>query len=277
MYRLCIPFLLLLALGVGDALAQQADRIVWQQRPEQVQLSVGQETALIFPAPVEIKYPRTLGGRLEVTSLGRRVFIKPHGDFDATRIHAQTLGGGSYYLFDLSATDGSGAPAEIQIFDATAEPATELAYSDGPATPATEGWGTKIVPLIRFMASQFYGPERLTAQLPGARRITVDQTPIDLVPLRHQVLAIPQAGWHYRGLYGYAVKIANHSNSDYIVDPRDFRGAWVSATAQHSLLTAGASQTAQTRATHETIVYLTSTRPLRKVAQPSVHARVEAP
>lgn len=262
--------LLAAAMPVNAQPAQQVDRIVWQQRPEPITLTVDRETALHFPAPVEFKYPRSLASRLEVVGLGKRVFIRPLAELPVTRVHASTIDGGTYYLFDLSATGAQdvSAPSEIFIIDDSAQ----QDQGQSVTLPSSPDWSGNLVALVRYMASQFYGPQRLARPLPGARRLSVDPAPIDLLPLQHRVAAIPQAGWSYRGMYGYAVKVVNNSANDYMLDPRDFRGSWISATPQHTLLTAAGTPAADARSTNETIVYLTAAAPMRRTVRTSYAA-----
>lgn len=278
MKRLLLLPILAIVCALQPAGAQQADRIQWQQRPETITLTVDRETALHFPAPVEFKYPRTIAAHIEVVGLGNRVFIRPKNELSPTRVHAQSIDGGTYFIFDLSATtsDAGVAPAEILIVDDTST--RSAGTSDAPAPASGSDWSSSLVPLVRFMAAQFYGPQRLARPLAGARRISVDTTPIDLLPLQHQVAAIPQAGWSYRGMYGYAVKLVNHGSHDYMLDPRDFRGAWISATPQHTLLTAARTPAADARSTNETIVYLTASSPMRRAVRVASEAtRQDAP
>ena len=245
--------------------AQQSDRIVWDQVPVAIELSVGKETALTFPGPVEFRYPRMIADSLSVVSLNNKVFIRPLEPFAASRVHVQGLDNGGYYLIDLSAGSGT-APADIRIIDDSRSVSAKIGGEEagGTRNPAgsTEAFDTKLVRLVRFMSQQFYGPRRLAAPLNGARRIATHAQDIDLIPLRTQIRATPLACWYYQGLNGCAIQLVNMGTTEFIVDPRDFQGNFVSATAQHSILTAANAESARTRATNETVVYVTSTESL---------------
>jgi hypothetical protein len=61
--------------------------------------------------------------------------------------------------------------------------------------------------------------------------------------------------WRAGGLYVTAVKLTNRTDQPQILDPRDLRGSWLTATFQHNRLLAAGSEA------DTTAVYLISARP----------------
>jgi hypothetical protein len=85
-------------------------------------------------------------------------------------------------------------------------------------------------------------------------RVSVARDPVDLVH-GGTVEAIPLVAWRANGLYVTAVKLTNRTDQPQILDPRDLRGAWLTATFQHHRLLPKGDEA------DTTAVYLISARP----------------
>jgi len=82
----------------------------------------------------------------------------------------------------------------------------------------------------------------------------VPSEPFDLIH-GGAVEATPLIGWRANGLYITAVKLTNRTAEPQILDPRDLRGAWLTATFQHHRLLPKGDEA------DTTAVYLVSARP----------------
>ena len=67
--------------------------------------------------------------------------------------------------------------------------------------------------------------------------------------------AVPLVAWRAEGLYVTAVKLSNRTDQPQTLDPRDLRGAWLTASFQHHRLLPHGDEA------DTTAVYLISARP----------------
>jgi integrating conjugative element protein (TIGR03749 family) len=120
------------------------------------------------------------------------------------------------------------------------------------ATASAPQWG--YVALTRYAAQEYYAPARLLSNAPGIVRMPVTQRPFELV-MGGQVDAVPVAAWR-AGLHTVtAVKLKNKTRHPVVLDPRQLRGSWLSATFQHNRLLPSGDDA------DSTAVYLVSDRP----------------
>ncbi len=165
------------------------------------------------------------------------------------------LDSGHIYLLDATATKEGGAGHPIQIYvagdkDSKNDQATG-GDEPGPGQP-------DYIQLTRFAAQQLYAPARLVSILskarPGIVRVPVSRDPVDLYH-GGTVEAIPLVAWRAKGLYVTAVKFTNRTEHSQTLDPRNLRGAWLTATFQHHRLFPKGDEA------DTTAVYLISARP----------------
>ena len=225
---------------------------LWQQKPLSLDIGIGTETSVQFPFPVHVNVPSAVIDSLTVTSIGEMVYIKPKKRVSA-RLLITSRDGVTAYLMDV---DANAVHAEfesvVQVIDHRFASKQQVAAKLAP--PAAELSPPELTPevtLIRFIATQFYGPERLQSTAPAAR-IAVSTAPLRLLIGSDEIIATPIAAWSYKGSYGIAIRLQNYGNSEYTWDPRKLRGTWRIAAAQHTLLTVRNSATN----THETTAYL---------------------
>jgi len=239
---------LLLTQTAVSADPEVTERIEWQKRPIRLELSVGQERRVDFPAAVQVGIPGALQPLLRTQSVNSTVYLLAHQTFEATRILVKERERGQLYLFDVVASETGGQTHPVQVFVKDSGEASISSSDDG--TPSPLGYVT----LTRFAGQQLYAPVRLMHNMSGIRRIPVARDPIDLVR-GGAIHATPLVAWRAGGYYLTAVKLTNRTDQPQVLDPRDLRGAWLTATFQHNrLLPAG--DEADT-----TAVYLISARP----------------
>lgn len=232
------------------------ERIVWNRTPIKLVLPVEQERMVRFPNSVKIGLPSRLQSLLRAQSVDGTLYLLAHQPFEATRVMVREIASGRIYLFDISASkeEGQANPVEVTLADGSSGIRDSVLSEEAPTRSPTYGY----VALTRFAAQQLYAPTRLLQDLPGIVRVPIR---CDSVPLVRggRVEATPLVAWRAGNLYLTAVKLTNRSNQPQILDPRDLRGAWLTASFQHNrLLPAG--DEADT-----TAVYLISARPFAVV------------
>lgn len=233
--------------------SQITERIEWKKTPIHLDLKVGHERLVHFPASVKVGVPATLQPLLRTQSVNGTVYLLANAPFDATRVLVRTVDGGQIYLFDVSASKEGGQTDPVQVFvkevGENKSGQTNLSI-DSNETTAQYNY----VALTRFAAQQLYAPARLVQDRPGIVRVPVARGSIPL--LRGAAVdAAPLVAWRAGGLYVTAVKLTNRSEQPQTLDPRDLRGSWLTAVFQHNRLLAAGSEA------DTTAVYLISARP----------------
>jgi integrating conjugative element protein (TIGR03749 family) len=171
--------------------------------------------------------------------------------FDSSRLMVRELDSGRIYLFDVTAVEEGGAGPPIQIFvTGDSGAANDLAIGNNDPVRSQPSY----IQLTRFAAQQLYTPSRLVKDRAGIVRVPVKR---DVVDLLHggTVEATPLVAWRANGLYVTAVKLTNRTEQAQTLDPRDLRGAWLTATFQHYRLLPMGNEA------DTTAVYLISARP----------------
>lgn len=227
------------------------ERIQWDRIPIRLDLQIGSERRVSFPGPVSLGLPAVLQSKLRVQSVDGTLYLLARQPFGPARVLVRETGSGRIYLFDIEASDDAGAlpPMEIGVADPIQKPP---APATGPEAAGPRRYG--YVGLTRFAARQLYAPARLLGDWPGIVRMPVKRDPVALYR-GGAIEALPLAAWRSGGLHVTAVRLRNRSDTPRDLDPRDLRGAWLTATYQHNrLLPAG--DEADT-----TAVYLVSARP----------------
>ena len=244
---------LLFAHALVSAESQITERIEWKKAPIHLDLKVGHERLVHFPASVKVGMPANLQPLLRTQSVNGTVYLLANAPFDATRVLVRTVDGGQIYLFDVSASIEGGQTNPMQVF------VKEVVENTSDQTDLSVDRNETIaqysyVTLTRFAAQQLYAPARLAQGRPGIVRVPVARGSIPL--LRGAAVdAVPLVAWRAGGLYITAVKLTNRSDQPQTLDPRDLRGSWLTAVFQHNRLLAAGSEA------DTTAVYLISARP----------------
>lgn len=229
------------------ATAIPPDRVAWQNTPIAVALPIGLERSVAFPGPVKVGVPEGLQGAVRVQSIAGTLYLLAHRPLPAARLIVQRLDGSAVYVLDLSAETGAEPPAPLVVY----HPDEAL---DAAEETSSEAGSYGYVTLTRFAAQQLYAPARLLEGLPGVVRVPVKREPVTLVR-GGAIEAVPLIAWRAGGLYLTAVKLTNQSRQAQVLDPRDLRGRWLTATFQHNRLLPVGDEA------DRTVAYLISARP----------------
>jgi integrating conjugative element protein (TIGR03749 family) len=242
---------LLLMQSLVHAESDTPERIEWKKAPIRLELVVGQEQRIEFPAAVKVGVLASVQPLLRTQSVNETVYLLAHAPFDSSRLMVRELDSGRIYLFDVTATEEGGASHPIQIYIAgDTETANDLATEANDSDQGQPGY----IQLVRFAAQQLYAPARLVKDRPGIVRVPISRDPINLLH-GGAIEATPLVAWRANGLYLTAVKLTNRTEQPQTLDPRDLRGAWLTATFQHHRLLPKGDEA------DTTAVYLISARP----------------
>ena len=227
------------------------ERIEWKKAPIRLELVVGQEQRIEFPATVKVGVPAPVQGVLRTQSVNGVVYLLAHAAFGTNRLMVRELDSGRIYLFDVTATKEGGPVHPIQIYVTGDQDSKNDQASGGDES---EKGPPDYIQLTRFAAQQLYAPARLVKDRPGIVRIPVSRDP---VALYHggTVEGVPLVAWRAKGLYVTAVKLTNRTEQALTLDPRNLRGTWLTATFQHHRLFPKGDEA------DTTAVYLISARP----------------
>ncbi len=242
---------LLLMQSLVHAETETLERIEWKKAPIRLELVVGQEQRIEFPATVKVGVPASVQGVLRTQSVNGMVYLLAHTSFGSNRLMVRELDSGRIYLFDVTATENGGPGHPIQIY-VTSDKSSENDQATGGHEP--EQGQPDYIQLTRFVAQQLYAPVRLVKDQPGIVRVPVSRGPIDLYH-GGAVEGVPLVAWRANGLYITAVKLTNRTDQAQTLDPRNLRGTWLTATFQHHRLFPKGD------AADTTAVYLISARP----------------
>jgi integrating conjugative element protein (TIGR03749 family) len=156
------------------------------------------------------------------------------------------------YVLDVSAHAADPKSPSLPMVQILAAKSPPDDLASDPSVASAPQWG--YVALTRYAAQQHYAPARLLSIVPGIVRTPVTQRPFELV-MGGQVDAVPVAAWR-AGLHTVtAVKLSNKTRHPVVLDPRQLRGSWLTATFQHNRLLPSGDDA------DSTAVYLVSDRP----------------
>lgn len=242
---------LLVVQSLTHAETETLERIEWKKTPIRLELTVGQEQRIDFPAAVKVGVPGSLQSLLRTQSVNGTVYLLAHAPFGSSRLMVRELDSGQIYLFDVTAAEEGGVGHPLQIYvSGDGGAANNLATVSNDSVQGQPGY----IQLTRFAAQQLYAPSRLVEDRPGIVRVPVGRDAVDLVH-GGTVEATPLVAWRANGLYITAVKLTNRTDQPHTLDPRNLRGAWLTATFQHHRLLPRGDEA------DTTAVYLVSARP----------------
>ena len=228
------------------------ERIEWKKAPIRLELVVGEEQRIEFPSAVKVGVPAAVQPQLRTQSVNGTVYLLAQAPFGSNRLLVHELDSGRIYLFDVSAAEDGGATHPIQIY-VTGESGTATGLATGGDSVPDKA-APDYIQLTRFAAQQLYAPARLVKDRPGIVRVPVTRDPVELVR-GGAIEAVPLVAWRAAGLYVTAVKLTNRTDKSQTLDPRDLRGAWLTASFQHHRLLPHGDEA------DSTAVYLISARP----------------
>lgn len=253
-------FVILLTLASTTVLADASERVLWDKRPINVHLQVGNERIIHFPDDVRYWLPDTIKRHVSVLAANGVLYIRAMEPFPTTRLRIQGLNDQQVYLLDITASEVAAVSDELIVMT---KENTRNRSKEVTAYKTTEDWRIR---LTRYAAQQLYAPERLVDGDSAIKRIPVESK--TSVPLIRGGLieAVPIASWQGHGLTVTAVRVRNLSRQSLQLqfDRSDslqaldlsylVRGDWLTATLQHDRLGAMGDET------DTTTLYLVSNR-----------------
>lgn len=253
-------FVILLTLASATVLADASERVLWDKRPINVHLQVGNERIIHFPDDVRYWLPDTVKRHVSVLAANGVLYIRAMEPFPTTRIRIQGLNNQQIYLLDITASEAAAVSDELIVMT---KENTRNRSKEATAYKTTEDWRIR---LTRYAAQQLYAPERLVGGDSAIKRIPVESK--TSVPLIRGGLieAVPIVSWQGHGLTVTAVRVRNLSRQSLWLqfDRSDshqtldlsylMRGDWLTATLQHDRLGAMGDET------DTTTLYLVSNR-----------------
>ena len=235
-------FVILLTLASATVLADASERVLWDKRPINVHLQVGNERIIHFPDDVRYWLPDTVKRQVSVLAANGVLYIRAMEPFPTTRLRIQGLNDQQVYLLDITASEVAAVSDELIVMT---KKNTRNRSKEATAYRTTEDWRIR---LTRYAAQQLYAPERLVDGDSAIKRIPVESK--TSVPLIRGGLieTVPIASWQGHGLTVTAIRVRNLSRqslqlqfdrSDSLQAP-DLsylvRGDWLTATLQHDHL-----------------------------------------
>jgi len=253
-------FVILLTLASATVLADASERVLWDKRPINVHLQVGNERIIHFPDDVRYWLPDTVKRHVSVLAVNGVLYIRAMEPFPTTRLRIQGLNDQQVYLLDITASEAAAVSDELIVMT---KKNTRNRSKEATAYRTTEDWRIR---LTRYAAQQLYAPERLVDGDSAIKRIPVESK--TSVPLIRGGLieTVPIASWQGHGLTVTAVRVRNLSRHSLQLqfDRSDslqaldlsylVRGDWLTATLQHDRLGAMGDET------DTTTLYLVSNR-----------------
>ena len=253
-------FVILLTLASATVLADASERVLWDKRPINVHLQVGNERIIHFPDDVRYWLPDTVKHQVSVLAANGVLYIRAMEPFPTTRLRIQGLNDQQVYLLDITASEVAAVSDELIVMT---KKNTRNRSKEATAYRTTEDWRIR---LTRYAAQQLYAPERLVDGDSAIKRIPVESK--TSVPLIRGGLieTVPIASWKGHGLTVTAVRVRNLSRQSLQLqfDRSDslqaldlsylVRGDWLTATLQHDRLGAMGDET------DTTTLYLVSNR-----------------
>lgn len=268
-----------LAFGCVAAVCAQAEEVVWDRVPIRIDLVVGVESRIDFPADVRVGVQPELVDKetLRQESLNGSVYFTAGKPFKSSRVYATLVKTNKMVLLDVSArvrqkTESAEprAPLKVLVAESQAEDVSTSAPSSGESSEKeavtdqdserkkSDSVSITPITLTRYAAQQLYAPARLIPQNQNIQRVPM-RAPKILAQLYAggEVRPEPIACWTGGGLYVTAVKVSNLTKTSVDLDPRKLRGRLIHAAFQDKSLRLGPIGSD----TDTTTIYLITDRP----------------
>ena len=243
-------YLLLAVIGVLATAAAvpafAAERVEWNGDPILIRLSTGFERRVIVRGAtgISIGIPDAATAHLQAQSIGDSFWLTATAPIDSARIILKIHPAGATVVAEVRSMPEIPPPANLFIVIQAARPAAESPIEKRPGFAS----------LTRWAVQQLYSPERLKTALPGVTLHSVVADPVNLfrcgpnppASCGGAVEATPQAGWRTPTHYVTAIRLRNTIDKPVVLDPRELRGRWRTATFVHSRLRPAGQQGSST-------------------------------
>ena len=255
-----IYILLLATIWTSTSIAYEGkERVVWDKKPIQLQLKIGEERIVHFPADIEHWEPDIVKNSVVAQTVADTLYIRALTEFADVRFRVRERVSHKVYLLDVSATADANVP-DVLVVISEDQLRGESDRAAETVARLSEDWRVR---LTRFASQTLYAPSRVISGDASISRMPLEQG-IDIPLVRGgEVKADTVASWKGGGWYVHAIRLTNKSSRQIVLDPRvSYRGRWSTVTAQHSRL--GAQANLEPAGTDEavTTVYFTSRRTL---------------
>lgn len=230
-----LSLILFLALHCQPVYADEV--VIWTGDPITLQLQVGatRRVQLLQADSVSVGLPQKLyeAEALEVEVLGNTIWLTAHASMPPSRFVIESRPTGEHLVFEIHTTQRA-VDAVLKVEDAP--PPAKVT-----GTPADLGF----IALTRWAVRSVYAAERLQSPLTGLSRYPVIEEELDLFRCGPNsppicggaVQARLTAAYRTTQFYLSIVALSNQLDQTVILDPREIRGHWRTATFVHTRLT----------------------------------------
>ncbi len=211
--------ILLSILSIHCAFAQTALHLAWDKSPIQISLPLNQDRLIHFPKAISIVDSELSDA--SIMKIQDALYLNAHKAFTNKRLVVQMMPQGEAIVLNLSANPESvdTSPIEIIINEASEnQEVTEQSFEINPIT------------LTRFAIQSLFSPERLLVTPPNVTRVPMQTTRYIHFMSGAAVTARPLISWQANGLYVTAIELKNDLNKPVEINPKQFLGAWQTAT-----------------------------------------------
>lgn len=234
-----------------EALALDAEHVLWDKTPIHLSLSLKEERLIHFPQAISI-IDNEAGEKIAVLKIQDALYLKGKEAFENKRLLIQLMPQGEVIILNLSANEKITTNTPVEILLETKE--EQISNQQEPANH----FDINAITLTRFAIQSLYAPQRLLVIPEGVGRVPMQtRRQIQLI-YGASMEARPLISWHADMFYVTAVELKNLLNKEVIIDPRLMVGNWQTATfyPTNTLAPRGKEDT--------TTVFLVSDRPFNE-------------
>lgn len=219
----------------------ELERKVWDKRPIQIALPVNRERLVTFTVPVQVELPpdlnaSTLRTQIVADTNSGTIYWTALKPFKPHRVQVQDLVSHNVFLVDIAASTAVSDTMRIEVSVPGGQTETQSPTASAVNPKAEDPVTTDPVALTRLAAQQLYAPARLLHLPDGVYPSPVRQQTTTQLYQGGALAATPVMAWRASELTVTAVKLVNVTGHDLILDPRNLRGHWQTATFQHNVL-----------------------------------------
>lgn len=214
-----IKLLILLSILCHGVVAQTAQHLVWDKSPIQISLPLNQDRLIHFPKAISIVDSEL--SDVSIMKIQDALYLNAHKQFSNKRLVVQMMPQGEAIVLNLSANSelSDVTPIEIVTTDASENP-----------RPGEQSFEINPIALTRFAIQSLFSPERLLVTPPNVTRVPMQTTRYIHFMNGASVTARPLISWQANGLYVTAIELKNDLNKPVEINPKQFLGAWQTAT-----------------------------------------------
>jgi integrating conjugative element protein (TIGR03749 family) len=214
-----------LALGFVAPLSE-ARTAVWDKTVIELQMVVGVEQIVIFPADGAVGLPAALGNQAVFRTLftGQTAYWTALQAFENQRIKVR-MDSGEYILLDVSARIEKSPPAKVERLQVVmAADAMTDSMGEGAVSVSGASLQATMFEVIRYAAQNIYSPGRLVDEVSGIRAIPLglkgNQNRLYNQGAHKGLVILPYKAWSVGALYVTAFVVSNEHSHPLQLDNR---------------------------------------------------------